>query len=220
MSLLWKTAANAGWWDARMRGDMPAMNRHRQQVADAHGVKDYQAGIALRPIYQALSHSRLAQIKPKDAGFASAPRENADGELELPFPHDHPLWEEDNWKHVPETQVNLKQPIHATQESVSANKVAHNLFHPGKMTPPDYEGQQGAHDIGSPDVDPDTYSHEERTNALQATPVTSSPRFYRSKAGQMYVADGHHATAAALMLKKSHITGRVWDDNNPPEGVR
>lgn len=220
MSLLWKTAANPGWWDARMRADMPAMKRHTKQVAEAHGVKDYQASIALRPIYQAMSHSRLSQIKPENAGFASSPKEDENGELKLPFDQDHPVWNEENWKHVPETQVNLRQPIHATQESVSANKVAHNLFHPGKMTPPDYEGQQGAHDIGNPDVDPDTYSHDARAEALGASDVSAKPRFYRSKTGQMYVADGHHATAAALLLKKPHITGRVWDENNPPEGTR
>lgn len=88
------------------------------------------------------------------------------------------------------------------------------------MTPPDYEGQQGAHDIGSPDVDPDTYSHDARADALGASDVSAKPRFFRSKTGQMYVADGHHATAAALLLKKPHITGRVWDDSNPPEGTR
>lgn len=220
MSLLWKAAANAGWWDARMRADMPAMKRHRQQIVDAHGVKDYQAGIALRPVYQAMSHGRLSQLKAKDAGFASAPQEDENGELKLPFDQDHPVWNEENWKHVPETQVSLKQPIHATQGTVSANKVAHNLFHPGKMSPPDYAGGRGEQDIGDPDVDPDSYSHEDRSEALGAHPVSATPRFYRSKEGQMYVADGHHATAAALLLKKPHITGRVWDENNPPKGMQ
>lgn len=220
MSLLWKVAANSGWWDARNRGDLSSMNRHKDQVAKAHGVPGFRAGIALRPIYQALSRSRHGQLAPKDAGFASAPKNDADGNTEMPWSDDHPLNEHENWHHVPVTGVSLKQPIHATQDGVGAKLVAHNLFHPGKLPPVSYAGHATEHEVGNPDVDPDSFSREERERQTNPDEASKVPRFYRDKQYKLHVADGHHQVAAALLLGKDSIPGRVWDENHPPEGVK
>lgn len=220
MSLLWKVAARSGWWDARMRGDLSTMNRHKGQVAQAHGVKGFQAGVALRPVYEALHRSSMGHMDPKDVGFASKPRKDEDGADVLPWKEDHPLNEAANWHDIPVTKVNLRQPIHATQDGVSADLVAHNLFHPGKIPPPRFIGSDSAKDVGNPDVDPDSYSHEDRQYAHDTGEETRTPRFYKDAGGQMHVADGHHETAAAMLLRQPHINARVWDENNPPEGAK
>lgn len=220
MSLLWVTAQGADWYQARNKGDLSAMNRHKDLVAQAHGVPGYQAGIALRPVYQSLGHSAFGQLKPKDAGFASGPANDADGNTQMPWSDDHSLNEHENWHHVPVTNVNLRQPIHATQDSVGSRMVAHNLFHPGKLPPKELPGQERTSQVGHPDVDPDTHDLHERADHIGADESSRVPRFYRSKEGRMYVADGHHQTAANLLLRKGTMRGRVWDENNPPEGVR
>lgn len=219
MSLLWvRTAANSGeWYMARNTADMPAMKRHRQQIADAHGVKDYQAGIALRPVYQSLSRSKIGSISAKDAGFASEPRRDSDGNDVMPWGDSHDLETHENWHHIPVTNVSLKGPVHATQDGVGARLVAHNLFHPGKVAVTEYPGQEGTKGLGDPDVDPDSHDHQERAEAVGADEASKVPRFYKDKTGRLHVADGHHQVAAALMLKKPHIQGRIWDENNPPE---
>ncbi len=220
MSLLWVTASGGDWATARNRGDLSAMNRHKDQVAQAHGVQGFRAGIALRPVYQALGRGPFSQIKPEDAGFASGPKDDADGNTIMPWPDDHSLNEHENWHHVPVTDVNLHQPIHATQDGVGPRMVAHNLFHPGKLPPKEVPGQERTSDVGNPDVDPDTHDLHERADYLGADESSKVPRFYRSKEGRMYVADGHHQTAANLLLHKTTMPGRVWDESNPPEGVR
>jgi hypothetical protein len=220
MSLLWIVANNGDWASARNRGDLSAMNRHKQQVADAHGVPGFKAGMALRPIYHALSRSQYGQLSPKDAGFASAPGTDSDGNTEMPWSDDHSLNEHENWHHIPVTDVNLKHPIHASQDSVGAKLVAHNLFHPGKLPQTSYAGSQGERDLGSPDIDPDSFPREERAEAVGADESSKVPRFYRNKQGKTYVADGHHQIAANLLLGKDTMKGRVWDENNPPEGIR
>jgi hypothetical protein len=221
MSLLWvRTAANAGeWYMARNTGDMQALKRHRQQVVDAHGVKDYQAGIALRPVYQSLA-GRGGYMSPKDAGFSSGPKLDQHGNEVLPWGDGHPLETHENWHHIPVTDVSLRSPIHATQDGVNARIVAHNLFHPGKIPATEYPGQEGTKGLGDPDVDPDSHDHAERAEAVGADESSKVPRLYKDKTGQLHVADGHHQVSAALLLKKPHIQARVWDENNPPEGVR
>jgi hypothetical protein len=212
MSLLWVRTAAAEWYKARNTADMAAMKRHRQQIMDAHGVKDYQAGIALRPVYQSLSRHKIGQINAKDAGFASSPRQDSEGNDVLPWSDDHPLNEHENWHKIPVTDVPLRGPVHATQDGVGASLVAHNLFHPGKLPPTEWPGQEGTKGLGDPDVDPDTHDHAERAENVGADEASKVPRFYR-KNGQLHVADGHHQVAAALLLKKPHIQGRVWDED-------
>lgn len=222
MPNLWVQAVSGGpWFEARNRGDISAVNRHRAQVAAAHGVPGFRAGIALRPIYQALGRSTYGGLSPKDAGFASGPKQDEWGDV-LPWSDEHPLNEHENWHHVPVASVNLKQPIHATQDGVGAKLVAHNLFHPGKLPPVAHPGSEGEreHHVGNPDLDPDSFAHEGRSNAVNADEASKVPRFYRDAQGAMHVADGHHQVAAALLLGKPSIEGRVWDESNPPEGVR
>lgn len=217
MTNLWVTAAFSEWWGARNRGDLTTMNRHRDQVAGAHGVKGFQAGIALRGIYQSMNGNR--DISPKDAGFASGPKTGSDGNLEMAFPDDHDLYEHHRWNGIEPTEVNLKQPIHATQEGVTAPMVAHNLFHPGKLPPGGHSGPGSEH-VGNPDFDPDDMDHGHRVDSVSADESSSVPRFYRDATGKMHVADGHHQVAAALLLKKPSIRGRVWDESNPPGAPR
>lgn len=221
MSLLWVRAASGeSWGTARNRSDMGEMTRHKNQVAKAHGVPGFRAGIALRPIYQALGRGSINDnIQPEDAGFASGPSNDSDGNLKMPWSDDHPLTDHENWHHVPVGSVPLKN-IHATQEGVNARGVAHNLFHPGKLPPVSWPGQEHSSEIGDPDVDPDSHDHAERAEAIGADEASKVPRFYRDKTGKTYVADGHHQVAAALLLKKPSIQGRVWDESSPPEGVR
>lgn len=220
MSLLWKNAARSGWWDARWRGDMSAINRYRGKIAKAHGVPGFRAGSAMTPVMEALHGNHFGEMKPEDVGFASHPHKDEDGADVLPWKDDHPLNEEENWHHIPVTQVPIRRPIHATQDGVSADLVAHNLFHPGKVPPPRFAGSASEKDVGNPDVDPDSYTHEDRQYAHNTSEATRTPRFYKDEHGSMHVADGHHETAAAMMLGKTHIPGRVWDEKNPPEGVR
>jgi hypothetical protein len=220
MSLLWVRAGLSKWYQARQGADMPAMTRHRDQIAQAHGVPGFKAAIALRPVYNALSKSPVGHMSPTDAGFASGPKLDADRNLEMPWSDDHPLNENKNWDHIPAEKVNISRGIHATQEGVNASTVAHNLFHPGKLPPISWPGHEQTSEIGHPDVDPDSHDRALREEHYGADESSKVPRFYRDKTGKTYVADGHHQVSAALLLKKPHIEGRVWDENNPPEGVR
>lgn len=218
MSLLWVTAAQDDWYLARNKGDLSTMHRHRDQVAQAHGVPGFRAGIALRPIYQTLSRSNIGEMKPTDAGFASNPKNDSQGNTAMPWSDEHPLNEHANWHDIPVTDVNLRQPIHATQDGVGARLVAHNLFHPGKLPPASFRPEDNR--VGHPDQDPDAQDHGERAEAVGADEASKVPRFYRNKQGQMYVADGHHQTAANLLLGKSTMPGRVWDESNPPHTAK
>lgn len=211
MSLLWVQAAAADWYSARNTGDTAAMKAHRQQIVNAHGVKDFQAGIALRPVYQALHGGRSGHIEPKDAGFASGPKLDSDRNVALPWSDDHPMYDSKNWDSVPTTQVDHRKPIHATQEGVNARMVAHNLFHPGKLPPGSHSGQ-GASDVGNPDLDPDDVDEEHRRSAVGADTASKTPRLFKDKSGNLHVADGHHQIAAHLLLKKP-FQAKIWDES-------
>lgn len=211
MSTLWVHAAAADWFSARNTGNSAAMKAHRQQIMKAHGVKDFQAGIAMRPVYQALHGGRVGHIDPKDAGFASGPKTNSEGNIDLPWSDDHDMYESKNWDNIPTTTVDYHKRIHATQEGVNARMVAHNLFHPGKLPPGSHSGQ-GSQDVGNPDLDPDEVDEEHRRSAVGADSASSVPRLFKDRSGTLHVADGHHQIAAHLLLKKP-FQAKIWDES-------
>jgi hypothetical protein len=203
MALVWdqigKMPRMAAWWDPHdpSEGGYSARTRRlRGRVSETHGVPGYSADLALRSIRDA---HRTGRDRPSDFGFASG-HEDSDSSS---YPRE--LLEHHGWHDMEPEKVSLRQPIHASQWEMDTDSVAHNLFHPGKPHPADWDA------VGNPDHDP---SHDPMPVPTHVR--TDLPRLYRNEQGQMHVVDGHHRLAADLLLRKPHTQALVWDAKNPP----
>lgn len=203
MTLAWaqigKMPRTAAWWDHRD----PSGGGYAARVADlgkrvseTHQVPGYAAGAALHTLRDV---HRSGRARPADYGFASG-FEDSDS-------HSYPreLLNHQAWHHMEPEKVSLRSPIHASQWEMDQSSVGHNVFHPGKPHPADWD------EIGNPDHDP---AHDPMPVPTHVR--TDLPRLYRNEQGQMHVVDGHHRLAADLLLRKPHTHALVWDAKNPP----
>ncbi|MFF7198177.1 hypothetical protein ACFZAM_31275 [Streptomyces sp. NPDC008079] len=203
MSLIWSyigrmPPVTATWHDYSnpSGGYAQHAERLKKQVSDGHGIPGYAAGAGLRTLRD---HLRADSDRASDYGFATGYEHSDSGS----YPHE--LLNHKAWHRMEPEKVSLRQPIHASQYEMDANSVAHNIFHPGKPHPADWD------EIGNPDHDPTQDSMPVPTHVR-----TDLPRLYRNEQGQMHVVDGHHRLAADMLLKKSHTQALVWDAKNPP----
>ena len=215
MSLLWTTAA---WWnkdrDFEYEGDeqyplrdpnesLPERgNRYVAQVAQAHSVPEKTARNALKHVH---NHIESMHSSPEDFGFASS----ANQQMHYSLPMRRKLMDPKTWEGHQTEQVSLQQPLHASQNFIRPNRVAHNLFHPG------HEVAEEDQAVGDPDYKPewDQERREESREDLESSPeeraLHEQARFMRRRSGRLEVVDGHHRVAADMLLGKSHTPGVV-----------
>lgn len=216
MALLWARTAMA-WWDndidheyeegLRPEGEtLPERgNRYVKQISSTHGIPEDHARTVAKAL---LGHVQNGTSDPRQYGFSSAAdtRHNHYSTSQTRALMDHRTWAGKK----PE-QVDISQGVHATQNYIDPNRVAHNIFHPGKKAPW-YEH----HATGDPDYDPAWDGNEEESSGLemdhdsvQNRALEGHTRFVRRSNGDLEVADGHHRVAADLMLGKTHTPGVV-----------
>jgi hypothetical protein len=183
--------------------------RFVKQIATAHGVDE---GVAQGAAKQILHHVQNDTQDPKAYGFSSASDSRHD---HYPIPQARAIMDHRTWRGKRVQDVDLTGGVHATQNYLDADRVAHNLFHPSKKTP-SYE----QHATGDPDYDPDWDPDEDEGSGLemdhdsvQNRELGSHTRFIRRDNGDLEVADGHHRVAADLMLGKTHTPGVVLHEH-------
>lgn len=225
MSLLWTEASHhkisMPWWNNErefehegddeypLRDPSESLRdrgqRYKQRVMENHGVG---ASVAQGAIQHVVKHLEddSASKDPTEYGFASSSRA-----------HDHwgpemgmRLMDPHTWKGRVPQQVDLTEPIHASQDFVRPSSVAHNLFHPGKKQP---EAEDEA--VGDPDYDPDD-TREEDESDHGGEDHHSQVYFMRRNSGRMEVVDGHHRVATNLLLGKKKMQGVVIHENEIP----
>lgn len=231
MSLLWTEASHhkvsMPWWNKDEPGEYEEHlrdpeeslrdrgQRYKQQVMDGHGVG---ASTAQRAIQHVVKHldTDAAHTDPVKYGFASS----GWGPRVLPDHIMYTVADPATWKGVKEQDVDLTEPIHATQDFVRHHSIAHNLFHPGKKQP-DYEDEA----VGDPDYDPDRYRDDDESHGSVLPPEEradhSKVYFLRRNNGKMHVVDGHHRVATNLLLGKKSMRGMVIHEHEipgPPDG--
>lgn len=208
----------AAWWNASRDHDyegdaqyplrdpnesmVARRNRYIKHISDAHGVDEKAATGALKHVFHSIDSVFAG---PEDYGFASSANQNH----HYPLDTAHKLMDPKTWEGHHEEHVDLRQPIHATQNFIKPDAVAHNLFHPGKRTASDGDA------VGDPDYDPhwDSDFHHEEDEESDSTPeeraLHGTARFMRRHNGRMEVVDGHHRVAADMLLGKTHTRGKV-----------
>ncbi len=201
----------AAWWnndhdinDADLRDPSEGMatrrSRYVKQIAHAHGVGEKVAQGALRHVYSDISQGTVF-ASPVDYGFAS--------QSHLPYSHrvEGKLKDPATWAGKEPQDVSLREPVHASQTFIRPHSVAHNLFHPGKPQPI-YDETVGDPDH-DPDWDRDGMDEEEGDETPEEKALGEVPRFMRRSSGRLDQVDGHHRTAADMLLGKSHTRGVV-----------
>lgn len=185
-------------------------NRYVRQIAQTHGVPEEHARNVAKTL---LGHVKGGTSDPRAYGFSSA-AEDRQGHYSIP--QTRALMDHRTWAGKKPEQVDISQGVHATQNYVDPNRVAHNIFHPGKKAPW-YEH----HATGDPDYDPawdgdedeDGSGMEMDHDSVQNRKLENHTRFVRRNNGDLEVADGHHRVAADLLLGKTHTPGVVIHEN-------
>lgn len=212
MSLLWTRAMP--WYDERLEPheyeydvrDVDEPNRQRgqrfkQRVMDHHGVDDATAQRAIEHVVKGQDNG-VIWADPSEYGFASARRafDNYPSHLISK------LMDPDTWKGREPQEVDLTEPIHASQDFIRHKSVAHNLFHPGKKQPA-YQDDA----VGDPDYDPDQDQEEDDGYGEESSEGVDHGQVYfmRRHNGRMEVVDGHHRVATNLLLGKRSMPGMV-----------
>lgn len=179
--------------------------RYKQHVMDNHGVDGPTAQKAIQHVVRHLDEDHIWK-DPTEYGFASSSRAHdhwpMDVQMRLMDPH--------TWKGRKPQEVDLTEPIHASQDFVRPSSVAHNLFHPGKRQP-DYDEDA----VGDPDYDPDL-AREDDVPESEDHGLHSQVYFMRRNNGRMDVVDGHHRVATNLLLGKKKMQGVVIHENEIP----
>lgn len=227
MALLWSQAASheaMSWWnnerDHEYEGDdeYPLRDpsetlkqrgqRYKQQVVEKHGVHP---DVAQKAIQHVVGHLQgdSPWRDPTEYGFASSRR------VDTAFPPhvEARLIDPHTWKDKKPQEVDLTEPIHASQEFVRPSSVAHNLFHPGQKQP-----QHTDEAVGDPDYDPrdDDYDDGEGEPEDSGGHDHSRAYFLRRTNGEMHVVDGHHRVGTNLLLGKKSMTGVVLNESEIP----
>lgn len=195
--------------ELRPAGETREGRAHRllNLIKKNHGVSDEGARSGLKRVMTHLHDDDEQKRSPRDYGFASV----VPGHHAWSNDQQNQLVDPKLWEGKKAQQVSLKQPIHASQEFIKPQLVAHNFFHPGKKA---HESEPDS--VGDPDVDPsevremhgedDDYeggpSHEQKA-------LHDHSRFVQRNDGSMMLADGHHRVAADMILGKSHTPGVV-----------
>lgn len=229
MSLLWSRAMllkEAAWWngeeeyeyesdpDYPLRDPYETMKqrgqRYKQQVVENHGVHP---DIAQKAIQHVVKHlqSDTVYADPTEYGFASSRAVH----LAFPAHVEHRLIDPNTWKDKKPEEVDLTEPIHASQEFIRPQSVSHNLFHPGQRQP--------AHEdraVGDPDYNPADYSDGEEEPEDSSGHDYSRAYFLRRTNGEMHVVDGHHRVGTNLLLGKKSMTGVVLNESEIPKRRR
>jgi hypothetical protein len=212
MSLLWTRAM--AWWNEGYEPedyehdvrDVDEPNRSRgarfqRKVMQNHGVD---APTAQRAIQHVVGHFEgdHTMTDPTEYGFASSSRAHT----HYPVSIAAKLMDPKTWEGRQEQDVDLTEPIHASQDFIRPASVAHNLFHPGKKQP-DYDHEA----VGDPDYDPDDYRDSDDDYREDDEPEADHSKVYfmRRNSGRMEVADGHHRVATNLLLGKKSMPGIV-----------
>ncbi|MFF7198176.1 hypothetical protein ACFZAM_31270 [Streptomyces sp. NPDC008079] len=177
-------------------------SRYISHVADAHHVDEKAATGALRHIVGHISSGSLF-TSPTDHGFAS----DSDQAHHYSLSMSRKLMDPKTWEGRKPENIDLRQPLHATQNFIRPDSVAHNLFHPGSHEPTERSA------VGDPDYKPswDDDSREESESGSESTPeekaLHNTARFMRRHNGRLEVVDGHHRVAADMLLGKTHTRG-------------
>lgn len=176
--------------------------RYVKQIADAHGVDHPTATQALKHVFHHV-HEGDREVDPTQYGFASSA---ADRKNHYSIPMTRKIMAPETWKNSPVQDVSLHEPLHATQNYIKPDHVAHNLFHPGKKAP-----ETDPEATGDPDHDPawSQFEDAESETPQAERDLENHARFVRRTSGKLEVADGHHRVAADMLLGKSHTRGRV-----------
>ena len=203
MTLLWITGA---WHDTRPGDDewdeygygyetMPERReRYIRRVQDVHGVD---RDTALGAIKAVVGHLRDKPVQP----FASVP--SPIRRRRLPEEVDF----KEAWDNAPVEDVDLHQPVHASQHWLKGKMLAHNLFHPGEV-PAEYDERVG-HPDEEPNRNPDSEDYEYYTENDNGP--RDLPRLIRQTDGSYVIGDGHHRMATELLLNKHTTKARVLD---------
>jgi hypothetical protein len=183
-------------------------NRYIKHISDAHGVDDKAATNALKHVFNQGLGGGFGD--PKDYGFASSANQMTH------YPHSmrKKLMDPKTWAGKQAEDIPLHQEIHASQNFIRPDSVAHNLFHPGK--------RQASEDraVGDPDYDPswDEDAHHEEDGESESTPeeraLHGTARFMRRNNGSLEVVDGHHRVASDMLLGKPHTRGVVLHERD------
>lgn len=227
MSLLW--SQSMAWWnderEHEYEGDdeYPLRDpeeslkdrgqRYVQQIVDQHGVHPEKAKVALRKVIKHHDEGHL-YVSPTDYGFAS----QADQRDHYSHEMSAKLMDPKSWEGKKPTQVSLKQPIHATQNFIRPQSIAHNLFHPGQKQVWEEDA------IGDPDYSPsdnppdDDYEDYEDGPSPEEQALHGHARFLKRNNGKLELADGHHRVAADIALGKTHTNGVVIHEHELGQG--
>ena len=206
MSLLWLQAAwhdakpGTEEWDEYGHGHESAdqrRERYIRRVQDVHGVD---RDTALGAIKVVAGYARGQTIQP----FSSIPRQIGRNGRDLPEEVDF----KSAWDHAPVHDVDLRKPVHASQNFLHSHYLAHNLFHPGEV-PPSHQDEVGHPDAMS-NEDPDDEDYQWHTDDSENGP-RDLPRLIRQTDGSHVVVDGHHRMATELLLRKPTTKARVLD---------
>jgi hypothetical protein len=204
MSLLWIEAA---WYNAKPgtqewgehgfghESREQRRDRYVQHVQQAHGVD---RDTALGAIQEIVRH-RSVPVAP----FASTPGKPPSG-MRLPEEVDF----KEAWDYAPVEHVDLRKPVHASQNFLHQHYLEHNLFHPGEVPP--REREEVGHPDASSNDDPDDEDYQWHTDASENGP-RDLPRLIRQTDGSHVVVDGHHRMATELLLNKPTTQARVLD---------
>lgn len=196
--------------DYRLRdpNETPIARRNRfiKHISDAHGVDEKAATGALKHV---ITRGLGGFDDPTSYGFASSANQMTH------YSHStrQKLMDPKTWAGKQEEDIPLHQEIHASQNFIRPDSVAHNLFHPGKREPQDEA-------VGDPDYDPswDENLHHDEDEASSETPeqraLHGTARFMRRTNGSLEVVDGHHRVAADMLLGKSHTRGVVLHERD------
>lgn len=219
MSLLWVTAMP--WWNGEEEHEYeeglrdpeePLKSRgqrYKARVMHNHEVDGPTAQHAIQHVVRHLMDDAIYK-DPTEYGFASSSRALDHWPVDV----QQRLMDAHTWKGRQPQEVDLTEPIHASQEFIRPDSVAHNLFHPGKRQP-DYDDEA----VGDPDYDPDDY-RDEPEGEPQDHSVHSQVYFMRRNNGRMDVVDGHHRVATNLLLGKKSMPGIVIHENEIPRRRR
>lgn len=226
MSLLWVTAMP--WWNGEEPHEYeeglrdpeePLLSRgqrYKAQVMHNHGVDGPTAQHAIQHVVRHLMDDAIYK-DPTEYGFASSGRSMDHWDPDVA----HRLMDPHTWKGRKPQQVDLTEPIHASQEFIRPPSVAHNLFHPGKRQP-SFDDEA----VGDPDYDPDEHryeddgDYEDPDHQREQNAIHSQVYFMRRNNGRMEVVDGHHRVATNLLLGKESMPGVVIHENEIPRRRR
>lgn len=216
MSLLWTQAMP--WWNKDLDyeyesdEDYPIRDpeetlqergaRYRQQVVDNHGVAPEDAQRAIQHVVGHLDGGHRWKA-PTDYGFAS----NGDQRSHYSMHMTAKLMDPSTWEGKPVQDISTDEPIHASQNFIRPQSIAHNLFHKGQKETWDDNA------VGDPDYNPEHYDDGDEEDEGDSTPeeraLHDHARFVRRRNGRLEVADGHHRVGTDLLLGKPHTRGVI-----------